>query len=208
MYIRYGSHSSCEGVGLNSLQSVKLASNKLAALLHMSRLGVRTPSVFQSDCGVADVDRILRKSARHSGSDSPMFVGARQKAKCLCDYDYSMEFIHKKSEFRVHVCFGEPICVQRKIKRRYEQSDPLIWSSVRGWRLVETRVVSASLLALAMKAVESIGLDFGAADIVQSKDGEFYVIEVNTAPGLTPRRVSKYAEVFVAWSKNREVHNV
>ena len=36
----------------------------------------------------------------------------------------------------------------------------------------------------ARRAVRSLGLDFGAVDVLVDADGKVYVLEVNTAPGI------------------------
>ena len=49
-----------------------------------------------------------------------------------------------------------------------------------------------------MKAMEAVGLDFGAVDVVITEDGTPYVLEINTAPELTNSEYSaaKYARYF------------
>ncbi len=60
----------------------------------------------------------------------------------------------------------------------------------------------SGLLNLGCHAVSALGLDFGAADIIQDKHGKLYVLEVNTAPGLTSDDgVAVYANAFVAWDR-------
>ncbi len=48
---------------------------------------------------------------------------------------------------------------------------------------------------LAVKAVAALGLDFGAVDLIEDK-GKFYVLEVNTAPGIEDEMVPIYAEAI------------
>jgi glutathione synthase/RimK-type ligase-like ATP-grasp enzyme len=45
----------------------------------------------------------------------------------------------------------------------------------------------------------ALGLDFGAVDIIQDDGGNFYVLEVNTAPGLEGQTIKSYAEGFNAY---------
>ncbi len=51
---------------------------------------------------------------------------------------------------------------------------------VRGGVVGATQVADAALTAL--------GLDFGAADVLETPSGEFVVLEVNTAPGIEHER--------------------
>ncbi|MNY63636.1 hypothetical protein D3C86_2006230 [compost metagenome] len=48
-----------------------------------------------------------------------------------------------------------------------------------------------------MLAVNAIGLTFGAVDVIWNEyRHQAYVLEVNTAPGLTGTTLEKYAEAF------------
>ena len=50
---------------------------------------------------------------------------------------------------------------------------------------------------IAVNAVKALGLDFGAVDIIYNeKENQYYVLEVNTAPGLEGTTLIKYAERF------------
>jgi glutathione synthase/RimK-type ligase-like ATP-grasp enzyme len=49
----------------------------------------------------------------------------------------------------------------------------------------------------AIRTVEILGLDFGAVDIIwNKKQDRYYVLEVNTAPGLEGETVVRYANAF------------
>lgn len=48
----------------------------------------------------------------------------------------------------------------------------------------------------AIAAVEALGLDFGAVDMVVDEEGKEFVLEVNTAPALSPMRVQQYVEAL------------
>ena len=49
----------------------------------------------------------------------------------------------------------------------------------------------------AVAAVVALGLDFGAVDVVYNvKEQKAYVLEVNSAPGLSGTTLDKYVEVF------------
>jgi glutathione synthase/RimK-type ligase-like ATP-grasp enzyme len=47
-------------------------------------------------------------------------------------------------------------------------------------------------------AMEKLGLDFGAFDVLYSPylDNRYAIIEVNTAPSLSPLALEKYLEYF------------
>jgi D-alanine-D-alanine ligase-like ATP-grasp enzyme len=53
-----------------------------------------------------------------------------------------------------------------------------------------------------ISAVNTLGLDFGAVDLIVAKDGRVYVLEVNTAPGIEGITLEKYVKAF----QNYETH--
>lgn len=104
---------------------------------------------------------------------------------------YSM-VIPKRNEFRIHVLNGRVITEQIKYMMRGSKST-LIRSYDNGARYspksLEHEMTSAAAhLAreIAIDAVKACGLAFGAVDMIYSKDEKLYVLEVNTAPGVTP----------------------
>lgn len=105
---------------------------------------------------------------------------------------YTM-YIPKKEEYRVHVLGGKVIDVQRKILDKTKatvavnKSTWFVRNHQSGFIFVRNDVKCPDkLLDYAVEAVESTGLDFGAVDIIynQRRD-EGYVLEINTAPGLS-----------------------
>lgn len=105
-------------------------------------------------------------------------------------HDYwtrKLEFIR---ELRVHVYKGQAIHTGLKVPR-IDNPHEWIRSYDAGWKIDYSRAaeIAQSRRELAKKAVEVLGLDFGAVDIGIVRGGKAtnaYVIEVNTAPGLDP----------------------
>ncbi|MNN94301.1 hypothetical protein D3C81_2129010 [compost metagenome] len=55
--------------------------------------------------------------------------------------------------------------------------------------------VPKDVLDQAVKAVASLGLDFGAADVIYNdRQKKAYVLEVNTAPGLSGSTLDGYTQ--------------
>ena len=55
---------------------------------------------------------------------------------------------------------------------------------------------SADTLAAALACLAKTGLDFGAVDVIYTKDERVYVLEINTAPGLEGQTVLDYKVFF------------
>jgi glutathione synthase/RimK-type ligase-like ATP-grasp enzyme len=58
---------------------------------------------------------------------------------------------------------------------------------------------------LAQQAIDALGYDFGAVDIIRRRD-KLYVLEVNSSPGLEDRKLQLYADYFkqkeLEWRQN------
>ena len=104
-----------------------------------------------------------------------------------------------KDEYRVHVFKGKAIDVQKK-KRKLGGTS--ISNGVRnhanGWIYGRLDIDPPSeLVDVSIKAVELLGLDFGAVDIGHRlRDNKFFVFEVNTAPGITGSTLTNYANAI------------
>jgi glutathione synthase/RimK-type ligase-like ATP-grasp enzyme len=110
-------------------------------------------------------------------------------------------YINKNKEYRVHVCKQKVIDVQKKI--RDPEREPKTWkirSYANGFIFARNGLEENDRLNnLAIAAVEACGLDFGAVDIIQGKeDKQYYVLEINTAPGLEGQTIQAYADAFRA----------
>lgn len=97
---------------------------------------------------------------------------------------YISEYVKKDSEYRVFIVSGRPVAVIKKIPRNAED---ISWGCVRtgefqyvDWSSWPIDVLKKSVLAFNLS-----GLDFGAVDVIV-KDGIAYVLEINTAPEVTP----------------------
>lgn len=80
--------------------------------------------------------------------------------------------------------------------KRQERPDEIIKSNTRGWKFSQITKAKDGLKNIAIQAVETIGLDFGAVDCCETVDGGFYIIEVNTGPGLQGTPFDAYIAAF------------
>jgi len=110
------------------------------------------------------------------------------------------KYINKDQEYRIHVAGGEVIFQQRKARKLEVPDEEVNWqvrNLAGGFIFANDGVVAPDgVLAVATKAVEALGLDFGAVDVLTTKKGEAYVLEVNTACGLAGRTIDAYVNYF------------
>ena len=114
-------------------------------------------------------------------------------------------------EFRVHVFKGKIIFIQQK-RRASGFRDNADYSNVvrnhgNGWIYAHNNMATPNdkALAAAVKAVEVIGLDFGAVDVLTYQQ-DAWVLEVNTAPGQTGQTTrEKYVAAIKSVYEGEEV---
>ena len=104
----------------------------------------------------------------------------------------------KKHEYRVHVFAGNVIDVTWKRKRKGVVADNKIRNWKNGWVYCREGITyKPEMLDLAKAACYYLGLDFGAVDIIYNElEDKYYVLEVNTAPGLTGSTLAAYTNAF------------
>ena len=110
------------------------------------------------------------------------------------------KYVPKTYEFRVHVFDGKVIDVQRKARRKDVPDDQVNWqirNHQNGFIYArEGFEAPQNVLDQSVTAVNFYGLDFGAVDVIYGVNHGAYVIEINTAPGITGTTVLKYAEAI------------
>lgn len=109
-----------------------------------------------------------------------------------------MEFVESDREYRVHVFKGKSIRISEK-----DFDNDGKYTTAKPGDIKLRRVRDA-----AKAAVEAVGLDFGAVDILArgEENEEVFVLEVNAAPGLGGTMPQLYIDTFNSW-KNGEWEN-
>ncbi len=110
-----------------------------------------------------------------------------------------VQYIPKAAEYRVHFVQGERIDVQRKIRDpEREPTDWAVRSHQNGFIFARNNLdVPEDVFVQAEKAFTASGLDFGCVDVIwNNRRKEAYVLEINTAPGITGTTVENYANAF------------
>jgi len=110
-----------------------------------------------------------------------------------------VKYIKKQKEFRIHVAFGKVFDTQRKIANP-DMDEPLDWqvrNHDNGFIFVRgSGEPTQTSLSAAIACVNHFGLHFGAVDVIETKSKGTYVLEINTAPGLTGTTLTNYVEMF------------
>lgn len=115
------------------------------------------------------------------------------------------KFVPKAREYRFHVFDGQVIDIQQKKRRAglEERPDGLIKNLANGWVFCRDEITPFpdNAPSVALETIRALGLNFGAVDML-SKDGQVYVLEVNSAPGLDGTTLQKYISAIKKYEKN------
>lgn len=181
---------------LNRCVPIQNAVNKIKALQIMSGAGVSTipfTTEFEKalDWGSGlIVERHVINGTQGVGINIPENLEDVNRGVPL----YT-KMITNAREYRVHVFCGEVIDLQQKKRRAGLEEAPSgqIKNSANGWVYCRDGITEppVQIREQAILAVKSLGLDFGAVDIL-SKGGETFVLEVNTSPNLEGTTLTKY----------------
>lgn len=119
---------------------------------------------------------------------------------------YISEFIPKDKEWRVFVVQGRVAAVVEKIP---VDPDEVSWGCVdQGqFRYVNWNEWPLTVTRTAVQAFQLSGLDFGAVDVISISASQYgpekvYVLEINTAPELTPYYIKTMTKCFDYIVKN------
>lgn len=187
---------------LNKPENVKVAVNKLMAFEKLKAAGVNVPD-FSTDVAKArewigkEYKVLARfKLASHSGNGIKVVSSLEELPSNAPLY---VRYYRKKSEFRVHVFNGEIIDLIEKRARqdKPENFNQYIRSYDNGWVFCRDDIEDIpKVKEEAIKAVQALGLDFGAVDVIWTKNEKAIVLEVNCAPAMEGTTVEKYARAI------------
>lgn len=104
-------------------------------------------------------------------------------------------------EYRVHIFNGKSIRAGKKVHRDgFAHPHEWIRSYDGGWSIRYADFKSTKeMRALAARAVEVLGLQFGAVDLGKRADNSLIVLEVNRAAGLEGGTVTSYVDAISRW---------
>lgn len=185
--------------------NIRPAFYKARAFELFNKAGVRCP-IWDTD-GNALHKRLVELKRRHMlARRDGLSKGRGINLVCLDankipTADFFVEKLSCQREFRIHVWLGEVICTQAKMvpvgckNFIHNFENGCVYTTLDLARFAPSNEIDS----LAKSAIKALGLDFGAVDILVTKKGVPYVLEVNTAPGLrsTPTRMA-YTKALTA----------
>ena len=194
----------CQTV-LNKPDSIRKASNKLKSFELFKEAGVTIPPFFTSK---EEACEYLQNTPNSSVVCRTLLNGHSGAGIVICDNADAVvlaplytAYVKKQEEYRYHVFMGQVVDIQRKARKRAVPDDAVNWQvrNLDGGFIFAREGVAASPVASeeAVKAVAALGLDFGAVDLIyNAREDKYYVLEVNTAPGLSETTLDGYKQRF------------
>lgn len=196
---------------INCRTPVALASSKLRALKTMQAAGVPVPKFSTTGEGLKFP--LFGRSYRHCRGQDIRLIRDEFELRTRAPSDYYTEYIEPYKEYRIHVFHGQIIIPQKKyFSEGYlaeKENSEEIWADAQlirndehGWRFYEMKDVNnvpEAVRNASISAVDALGLDFGAVDVIsygRDENGKrrASVLEVNTAPGLMNANLNIYAD--------------
>ena len=172
---------------LNPLDAVKRASNKLLALQHLHGAGVPVPDFCSNAIDIRNGNTYYARKTLNGHSGEGIEVFTATAGELYPSAPLYVKALEKKREYRVIVVNGQAVDTKSKRKKRdFEgERDGHVWNCSNGY--IFARHVGTypdRLNEIAIDATHSLGLCYGAVDIVLDTENNLYVLEINTAFGL------------------------
>lgn len=214
LLIRWGSSAAVKLTPkkvLNKKDAIALAANKLDSLVKMKAAQVPVPKTIPlGELGELTLAEVISKGLKFPVlAREPQHTRGADILLCLQNKDlvravrwgktFLVEYIATDREYRVHIFNGEIIRTSQKVLMSRDNYLPYMRNDDHNHTFRNPRKqLTTEQQEIAIKAVQSLGLDFGAVDMVIGDDGKPYVLEVNTGPALIQNGIEIYEEKFKA----------
>ena len=190
---------------INEPDAVKTACNKLEAFRSLDgEVSIPEYSTEREDAvqWLQDGQKVVERHLLRGNSGRGIRIV--DSVDDLQDAPLYVKYIKKTAEYRIHVFKGEAFDIQEKRRNRDVQDDQVNWqvrNTDGGFIFAREGIhlpdMPVEMVLEAEKAVQELGLDFGAVDVVWNNHyGKHYILEVNTACGLEGTTLDNYTKVF------------
>lgn len=182
---------------INKASAINLAGDKLRTLTRLKENGIAVPE-FQTDQPAMTEGCWLGRNRRGFGGRDIIVRDGVDISPGFGLCEFYTKYIPNNREYRIHVVQGDVIRLQRKYLEHPEmRSNEYVCSHSNGYVFKRPeRDLNQSRYDAATQAVEILELDFGAVDMIIDRNGDHYILEVNTAPGCSPMTLEAYATAF------------
>lgn len=179
---------------LNSLEAVNRTVNKLRMLQTLLAAGIPVP-LFSNTIGIADCPPDAKGNYYIRSNLGVVRYGNDFGQG---DHYVTSPIKFKRREYRVHVFNGKVLGIYEKIPFDTNQANrPKLFKSdtCKFVRCdVEVCRLTKANQQTCIDSVKSLGLLFGGVDVIRDRDGNIFVCEVNSAPGLNTLNIDRWVQ--------------
>lgn len=173
--------------GPRVLNALAGGGNKYEELQRLRKSDVRVPAhgLLSVPVAVGTLPVLARAFNHHGGTDIRLCGTPASVRYWSARRDFWTQVIPNDREFRVWVYRSAHLGTYEKVKVRAGR--PGFGRNYRNgyaFQLVASDQVPRAAVEIGKAAVKALGLDFGAVDIIHGEDEQYYVLEVNSAPGV------------------------
>lgn len=166
---------------INPSAAINLNCCKDKSIIRIGRVAP-TPKIFTKEIPLG-VRAVIRYNEHTNGSDFKVKEGPYK----LMDQEYAKEFVDTDIEYRVWFV-GNKIFGCKRVPLNVSHTKQLPCRSEWGYKYVK---VPSILSSYTLAAAKEIGLESGAADVLE-KDGKYYFLELNSAPSIDTNKLIKF----------------
>lgn len=166
---------------------ISKATSKRAAFSILSAAGINVPEVLLEWRPGLEGRWLARRDYLSGGAGIEVLEDGAEPTQ---PWHFIVRYIPKQYELRLHVFNGEIIHTQFKyipagsklLIRNHASGGTFAAKPLEAHLSADT---SALCRSMALQTINALGLTFGAVDMIVTKKAKPYVLEVNTAPGLS-----------------------
>ena len=203
----------CYGASTSRAPALNMhcGSDKIERLRLFARARVSVPPWFEGDKMPRGLQfPLLGRSRTGFGGTDIMLVLQEEDLqwRIRAGADYFVQYIPVAREQRIWIFGDTALDTYEKVMRRPAEYKYVGRNFRNGFEFERQNRGTPEAETLATQAVRAVSLDFAAVDLIQSKDGRWYVLETNTAPGVirsgAQATLQKLAERMVEWRRGNK----
>lgn len=184
---------------LNTAEAVANASNKLRMFGLLAAQG-NIPLPLMAG-GNRSLDEIKDSTGNYYIRSNQNVMRYGNDFNPSTDSYATQPILNKRREYRVHVFNSKIVAIYEKVPTSLavDGTRPAMFKSHNchfSLNDVTRSRCNAVGQEIAIKAVNTLGLLFGGVDIMRDKDGNFFVCEVNSAPGLSEANAARWTTLI------------
>jgi glutathione synthase/RimK-type ligase-like ATP-grasp enzyme len=185
----------------NKSENIAKASNKAFSRDVFTNMDVNTPKLI-SKLEMANNEDLPIIARPHTHAKGKNFIILKTLNKFNNHFNpakyYYSAFVNKVKEYRLHVAHGR---ILNYLEKPNPKDGSIAWNRAlngEAFENVKWSEYNGDVCYEAIKAVNTLGLDFGGVDVMLDANNKVWVLEVNTSPTLASSEYSmeRYAKYF------------